>query len=142
MISKLKVPLALAVASGAIVYLLATGVAKNDLYMSSLDQWDPARASRESVKIMGFVADGSVKEHPERLETTFTMRNEDATKTLPMRYQGVTPDLFREGSAVVASGRLAGDGTFEATDLMTKCPSKYEGMEHVPTAPGQAADVR
>jgi cytochrome c-type biogenesis protein CcmE len=118
-----------------VAYLLYTGVSRNDLYMSTLDQWDPARARRESVKVVGFVAEDSVREDGERLVTEFVLRNEAGTRTVPVRYAGVTPDLFRSGAQVVASGQLQADGTFHANDLMTKCPSKYEGVDHPPVAP-------
>jgi cytochrome c-type biogenesis protein CcmE len=57
------------------------------------------------------------------------MRNESGARTLPVRFEGVTPGLFRDGTNVIASGRLGSDGVFRATELMTKCPSKYEGVE-------------
>jgi cytochrome c-type biogenesis protein CcmE len=41
-------------------------------------------------------------------------------------YSGVTPDTFKEDSEVVVKGRLAADNTFHATEIIAKCPSKYE----------------
>jgi cytochrome c-type biogenesis protein CcmE len=41
-------------------------------------------------------------------------------------YSGVTPDTFKEDSEVVVKGRLAEDNTFHATEIIAKCPSKYE----------------
>jgi cytochrome c-type biogenesis protein CcmE len=41
-------------------------------------------------------------------------------------YSGVTPDTFKEDSEVVVKGRLADDNTFHATEIIAKCPSKYE----------------
>ena len=148
MLSRLKIPIILAVAVAAIGWLVASGVSRNDMFVSTLAQWDAARARRETVRVMGFVKEGTVKEAKDALVTDFVMRDETSHFTLPVSYHGVTPGLFREGTTVIASGRLGEDGVFRATDLMTKCPSKYEGMEtphdaaHGPAAPNAAAPTR
>jgi len=141
MFSKLKVPLALAAALVGVGLLVANGVSRNDIYMSTLDEWSPDRAHRETVRLVGFVADGSITEESARLVTRFVLRNEQGGRTLPVRYEGVTPDLFRAGTQLVATGRLEPDGTFHATDLMTKCPSKYQGVDEPPAPPGRAGET-
>lgn len=137
--SKWKVPLIIALAVGAIAALLFAGATRNDVYMTSLEQWDAARARRESVRVMGFVKEGSISQQADALVTQFTMRDSAGTRTLPVTFKGVTPGLFRDGTNVVAAGRLGDDGVFRATELMTKCPSKYEGMDapHGQAPPGQ-----
>lgn len=127
--AKWKIPIILAIAAGAIGLLLFAGVSRNDLYMTTLDQWDPSRARRESVRVMGFVKEGTISLAPTALVTEFVMRNESGERTIPVSYKGVTPGLFRDGTNVIASGRLDSEGVFRATELMTKCPSKYEGMD-------------
>ena len=124
-----KIPVVLAVAAAAIGLLLFAGATRNDLYMTTLDQWDAARAHRESIRVMGFVKEGTVAQHPDALVTEFVLRNGSGERTVPVSFKGVTPGLFRDGTNVIASGRLGDDGVFHATDLMTKCPSKYEGMD-------------
>ena len=42
------------------------------------------------------------------------------------RYHGLVPDTFKTGGEVVATGKLADDGTLVAETIMAKCPSKYE----------------
>jgi cytochrome c-type biogenesis protein CcmE len=128
-----KIPIVLTVALAAIGYLLVTGVSRNDLYMSSLEDWQPERAKRERVRVMGWIAEGSISEHSELLVTDFVMRNQDGTVRQAMVYEGVVPDLFTDGSNLIAAGRLGSDGIFLADDLMTKCPSKYEGAEEHPS---------
>jgi cytochrome c-type biogenesis protein CcmE len=45
-------------------------------------------------------------------------------------YAGLeTPDLFKDGAEVVVEGRLAAAGTFHATNVLAKCPSKFEGKQ-------------
>ena len=140
MLAKLKVPLVLLVVLVAVVWLVASGVSRNDIYVSTLDQWDPVRAKRETVRVMGFVKDDSVVTHPEELVTDFVIRDEASKHALPVRFAGVTPDLFRAGTSVIATGRLQEGGVFLATELMTKCPSKYEGVE-TPHSTADAPDV-
>ena len=49
----------------------------------------------------------------------------DKSKTLPVTYSGVLPDLFREGQGVVAEGTLAADGTFLADNVLAKHDENY-----------------
>ena len=141
--SRWKIPVILTVAAAGIAWLVWTGVSQNDLYMSPLDDWDPARAQRERVRVVGFVQEGSIIEAENELLTDFVMRNETGTLSQAVRFRGVVPDLFREGQNVTAAGRLGEDGVFHADELMTKCPSKYEGAEehpeNVPMTPGAGA---
>jgi len=53
------------------------------------------------------------------------------------RYSGVTPDTFKEDSEVVVKGRLDKDNVFHATEILAKCPSKYEAGTVVQGTPGQ-----
>ncbi|MGD9617703.1 MAG: cytochrome c maturation protein CcmE [Alphaproteobacteria bacterium] len=49
----------------------------------------------------------------------------DGRATLAVVYDGVLPDLFREGQGVVAEGRLRGDGVFAATSVLAKHDENY-----------------
>jgi cytochrome c-type biogenesis protein CcmE len=49
----------------------------------------------------------------------------DGKATLAVVYDGVLPDLFREGQGVVAEGRLRGDGVFAATSVLAKHDENY-----------------
>ena len=42
-----------------------------------------------------------------------------------MRYQGLLPDLFREGKGVVVAGRLQADAVFAATEVLAKHDENY-----------------
>ena len=129
---RFKVPIVLAVALAGIAWLVWTGVSNNDVYMSPIDEWDPVRAQRERVRVVGWVLEGSIVEHENELLTDFTMRDDDGSHQQAMRFRGVLPDLFREGLNVTAAGRLGTEGVFKADELMTKCPSKYEGAQEHP----------
>ena len=64
---------------------------------------------------------------------SFVVTGNEAS-TVPVRYSGILPDLFVEGSGVVADGSLQADGTFLATNLLAKhdenyVPKELEGLE-------------
>ena len=60
---------------------------------------------------------------PGSLEVRFVVT--DFSHQVPVVYTGVLPDLFREGAGVVAHGRLRGDGTFVADEVLAKHDEKY-----------------
>jgi cytochrome c-type biogenesis protein CcmE len=57
----------------------------------------------------------------------------DTAKVVPVRYQGVLPDLFKEGKGVVAQGQLGPDGVFVAREVLAKHDENY--------MPPEAADA-
>jgi cytochrome c-type biogenesis protein CcmE len=61
---------------------------------------------------------------PDSLDYRFDIHNNG--QVVRAYYTGVTPDTFKEDSEVVVKGRLADDNTFHATEIIAKCPSKYE----------------
>jgi cytochrome c-type biogenesis protein CcmE len=81
-----------------------------------------APASR-NFRLGGLVEDGSVSRAPGSLTVEFLVT--DCANTVPVRYTGVLPDLFREGQGVVARGRLDGSGHFEAQEVLAKHDENY-----------------
>ena len=60
----------------------------------------------------------------------FTLRDADTGETLPVRYEGIKPANFEEAISIVAIGVYdAPSGELEASKLLVKCPSKYQGAE-------------
>jgi cytochrome c-type biogenesis protein CcmE len=53
----------------------------------------------------------------------------DGSRELPVAYQGVLPDLFREGQGVVAEGTLNGAGVFKADTILAKHDETYMPKE-------------
>ncbi|MFH1003104.1 MAG: cytochrome c maturation protein CcmE [Chloroflexota bacterium] len=76
-----------------------------------------------NVRVNGQVLPGSVTQEAQGRVLKFTIS--DGTVTLPVVYQGVTPDTFKVGVDVVVEGELDTSGTFQAHTLMPKCPSRY-----------------
>jgi cytochrome c-type biogenesis protein CcmE len=80
-------------------------------------------------RIGGLVQAGSVAR--DGVSVTFTVT--DTAKSVPVRYEGVLPDLFKEGKGVVAQGQLGADGVFAAREVLAKHDENY--------MPPEAADA-
>jgi cytochrome c-type biogenesis protein CcmE len=77
----------------------------------------------EHFRLGGMVTQGSVKRTPGSLEVHFVVT--DFKHDVPVTYSGVLPDLFREGTGVVAHGSMQSDGTFKADEVLAKHDEKY-----------------
>jgi cytochrome c-type biogenesis protein CcmE len=73
-------------------------------------------------RLGGLVAAGSVK-RGEGTKVSFVVT--DTLKNVPVAYEGVLPDLFREGQGVVTEGRFNADGTFVADSVLAKHDESY-----------------
>src|SRR5690606_29921285 len=69
----------------------------------------------------------SVKRHDGRRRVQFTVP--DTAQRIPVLYQGLLPDLFREGKGVVTQGALGDDGVFRATEVLAKHDENYMPVE-------------
>ncbi len=76
----------------------------------------------ERFRLGGMVEKGSVEKTPGTLDIKFLVT--DFKHTVPVKYSGILPDLFREGQGVVAHGRMQ-DGTFVADEILAKHDEKY-----------------
>ncbi|HLJ39528.1 MAG TPA: cytochrome c maturation protein CcmE [Steroidobacteraceae bacterium] len=76
----------------------------------------------EAFRLGGMVTEGSLQRVPGSLEVRF--RVTDFSHEVPVTYDHVLPDLFREGAGVVAHGHMSG-GTFIADEVLAKHDEKY-----------------
>ena len=74
-------------------------------------------------RLGGLVADDSVRRGVDGIEVSFVVT--DTIHDVAVRYEGILPDLFREGQGVVAHGRLGADGTFLADEVLAKHDENY-----------------
>ena len=79
------------------------------------------------IRIGGLVKDGTVRR--EGLEAKFEVT--DGTRSLPVVFRGVLPDLFREGQGVVAEGALESAQLFRADTVLAKHDENYMPREVV-----------
>jgi cytochrome c-type biogenesis protein CcmE len=77
-----------------------------------------------AVRIGGMVRSGSIHRHPDGVTIDFIVGDNTAA-TIPVSYTGITPDLFRENSGVIAEGRFQPNGHFVATEILAKHDANY-----------------
>ena len=77
----------------------------------------------QAIRLGGMVVKGSLKKDADGLTSRFTVT--DGAKQTPVVFRGITPDLFREGSGVVAEGRLDRNGQFVADNILAKHDERY-----------------
>ena len=77
-----------------------------------------------AVRIGGMVRQGSIRRHPDGITIDFLV-GDDTAETIPVRFTGITPELFRENSGVVAEGRFQSDGRFDASEILAKHDENY-----------------
>ena len=79
----------------------------------------------ENVRVNGVISPGSVEQ--DTLNTSFTLT--DGEKKLQVNYHGILPQAFGEGKEIIIEGKYNPNGAFEASAILTKCPSKYTAPE-------------
>lgn len=84
-----------------------------------------AEAEGQGLRIEGTVLPGSLQKSENNLRCNFVLAD-SLGETLEVRYDGILPDTFKEGMPAVAEGKYHAANYFEATNVLTKCPSKYE----------------
>ena len=77
----------------------------------------------KAMRLGGMVERGSVRRERDGVTTRFIV--EDGEARVPVTYRGILPDLFREGSGVVAEGKLAADRSFIADNILAKHDERY-----------------
>lgn len=109
----------LVTAGGLVLFALSD---KITLFQSPSDVLAKAPPPSQRIRLGGLVADGSVvKEQGGRVRFAVT----DCAKTLTVTYQGILPDLFREGQGVITEGTLAANGQFTADSVLAKHDENY-----------------
>jgi len=105
-------------------------------YYQTLGEFRAAEASGP-VRVHGYVAEGSILRDLDARTVTFTVQEaaphagDGDGPTLRVRYASLeVPDLFKDGAEVVIEGSLDPRAQeFHATNVLAKCPSKFEAEE-------------
>jgi cytochrome c-type biogenesis protein CcmE len=79
--------------------------------------------ANQTFRIGGLVENGSV--HREGKGVRVTFRVTDPASTINVAYDGILPDLFREGKGVVAEGKIEPGGLFHASQVLAKHNENY-----------------
>jgi cytochrome c-type biogenesis protein CcmE len=107
---------------GVCTTLLLNAFNDNLVFFFSPSVVAAAKAPKDrTFRIGGVVEQGSVK----RDGIMVSFRVTDTAHTVNVSYQGILPDLFREGQGVVANGKLGTDGVFRASEVLAKHDENY-----------------
>ncbi len=112
----------------AIVALVYTGVRDSMVYYHTPSEimTKSSEIYNKGIRISGHIQDGSINWDGNKLDLTFNIT--DGKQNIPVVYHGVVPDTFKYGVEVVVEGKLNTENIFHATQLLAKCPSKYESQ--------------
>jgi cytochrome c-type biogenesis protein CcmE len=123
----------LLVMGGGILTLVFTSFKGSAVYSKGVDDLvrDQAKFEDRAVRVEGTLVKGSLVRRDQPCEYRFTLEKKGVV--LPVHYaQCIVPDTFRDmpgmDVSVTAEGKL-NSGHFEASNIMAKCPSKYEMKE-------------
>ncbi|RXJ72942.1 cytochrome c maturation protein CcmE [Veronia nyctiphanis] len=126
---RLALALALVIGVGTAIGLMLYALTQNiDLFYTPTELVEgKADGSKPSVgqrlRIGGMVVKGSVKRDPQSLKVSFKVK--DVGPEVTVTYDGILPDLFREGQGIVAQGELVNATTVKAHEVLAKHDEEY-----------------
>jgi len=117
---------------GVAAYLVASAFRNNLVFFFSPTQVAAREAPvGRTFRIGGLVQEGTLKRDGLKAEFIVT----DTAASVPVVYNGILPDLFKEGRGCVAQGKISADGVFHADQVLAKHDENY-----MPPEAGQAVD--
>jgi cytochrome c-type biogenesis protein CcmE len=122
-------------------YLTYRALQENMLYFFSPTQVAAGEAPQRTFRLGGMVVDGSLKREPGTLNVSFVVT--DNVHSVPVKYDQLLPDLFREGAGAVIIGRLNDNGEFVGEQVLAKHDENYmppevaDALEKARAAQGQ-----
>lgn len=81
----------------------------------------------QRIRVGGLVVVGSVKRDADNLKVQFDLTNKGEVITI--KYDGILPDLFREGQGIIANGKLTQERLLEASEVLAKHDENYMPKE-------------
>ena len=109
----------LGVAVGLLMYALSQNI---NLFFTPTQIAQGDAPVAQMIRVGGMVADGTVDRDPQSLKVVFDVTDFD--HNVRVTYEGILPDLFREGLGVVVQGRISG-GEFLASEVLAKHDENY-----------------
>ena len=128
--------LALAALIGAVL-LAMWGLSDRAAYFRTPQDIAAGRAEiGVPLRLGGMVKAGSIRRLPDGVTISFELT--DGPASVPVRFRGIVPDLFKENSGAVAEGQLRADGLFVADNILAKHDERYMP----PQMGNQAAELK
>lgn len=110
----------LALTSALVLYALRQNIS---LFYTPTQAANGQAPLNHPIRIGGMVEKGSIVRAGKGLEVQFKITDFD--KTITVTYQGILPDLFREGQGIVAEGQLTDNLSFNAMQVLAKHDANY-----------------
>jgi cytochrome c-type biogenesis protein CcmE len=109
----------------AIIYLLFLSLGNAVSYYVTVSEFYDRETELHdtNVRVAGKVV-APINWDAEELELSFNIT--EGAKSMPVIYHGAQPSGFRAGSSILVEGKYGSEGIFQASQLILKCPSKYE----------------
>jgi cytochrome c-type biogenesis protein CcmE len=111
-------------AVGLVLYALKQNI---NLFYSPSQVAQGLAPLKRCFRMGGLVAVGSLRKDSQSLKVNFVVT--DRAKNIPVEYEGILPDLFKEGQSVVVEGQLNANGHFIASQVLAKHDEKYMPKE-------------
>ncbi|MBI5197963.1 MAG: cytochrome c maturation protein CcmE [Nitrospirae bacterium] len=117
------------VVAGALGYLALGNFGKNLVYFYTPSEVTALSADHfgKKVRVGGMVVQGSVQVVPNTLQMKFDLT--DGAKTIPVAFEGIPPDLFKEGTGAVVEGYWDDGKVFHSNMIMAKHSEDYMPIE-------------
>jgi len=115
---------------GTICFLMFSGIDNAMVYYYTVSevQSQGKQLAGRGIRISGHVQPGSIEKADDGTHVDFRVYEKQTGRTVLVSYAGLIPDTFKDDAEVVVEGIFdPGDPSFNATTLLAKCPSKYEG---------------
>ena len=113
---------------GVAGFLIAYALRQNiNLFYSPSDLYTQQISKSKMIRLGGLVVLGSVERDAKSLLVNFQIS--DNKHKINVVYEGVLPDLFREGQSIVTQGYILEDGKFKATEVLAKHDENYMPKE-------------
>lgn len=104
-------------------FLTYRALQENLLYFFSPTQVAAGEAPKRTFRLGGMVVEGSLKREPGTLNVSFVVT--DNVHSVPVKYNRVLPNLFREGAGAVVIGRMNDNGEFIGDEVIAKHDENY-----------------
>jgi cytochrome c-type biogenesis protein CcmE len=154
-----KIIAGMIIIAAAVIYLIVSSTQASSEYFLTVDEVLSNRQAYtgKNIRLSGVVLGDTIRYDPSTLTLSFDIahisgNNADLEKAgglaaalheavidptrnkVNVIYKGVKPDLMKDEAQAIVTGTLAADGSFNASEVLMKCPTKYEGA-----VPGQVA---
>lgn len=112
----------------AVVYLLYLSFSDAVNYYVTVSEFfdRESELSETNIRVAGKIAT-PISWNSEDLHLEFSLT--EGGDSMPVTYNGAKPSGFKEGSSILVEGKYQSGGIFLASQLIIKCPSKYESID-------------